>query len=71
MLQEKDRLGVGYLGCDTVPVLCGLTDILEEHEDGGSIYLQNVSGLCQTQEMREMHSSNAVLNGLQENRQKT
>jgi len=25
MLQNKDRLGVGYLGCDTVQVLCGLT----------------------------------------------
>jgi hypothetical protein len=27
LLQKKDRLGVGYLGFDTVWVLCGLTPI--------------------------------------------
>ena len=67
----------GQIGCR----FCGLWycvdimwvdwDVLEEHEDGGNIYLQNVSLLCQNSEMQEMHSSYAVYSRLQENRQKT
>jgi hypothetical protein len=63
----------GQIGCrfSELQYFLGITwvgsDILEELEDGGDIYLQNGSALCQNLE----DAGNAVYFRLQENRQKT